>query len=205
MTRWLPLVLLFVSPFSSPSPSRAQYIFLDANGDKACTSADNFWGSNVPVDVYLDTSHDRYGQPVTCPTGEPLTLGSYELVFQYSTHYGTGAYGTWTNAIAEFGTDFGRVESGSYLRVAYGAGSLPAGLYKLGTLVFTSTGDCTFFGVVASMPGTVYGTQFGSACPGADQDNTLRLGVDFWDVCGAYALCDDVQKTTWGVIKNRYR
>ncbi len=206
MTRWLLLLLLPFSPFVNPSPSLAQYIFFDANGDKACTSADNFWGSGIAVDVYLDTNHDRSGQLVTCPTGEALTLGSYEIVFNYSTYpYGTGAYGAWTNAIAQFGTDLGRVESGSYLRVAYGAGSLPAGLYKLGTLVFTATGPCTSFQAVASMPGTDYATQFGSACPGANQDNTLRLGVDFWDACGAYPPCDDVQKTTWGVIKNKYR
>ncbi len=205
MTRWLPLLILFLSPLVSPSPSQAQYIFFDANGDKACNSADHFWGSNVPVDVYLDTNHDRYGQIVTCPTGEPLTLGFYELVFQYSTHYGTGAYGTWTNAIAQFGTDFGRVESGTYLRVAFGAGSLPAGLYKLGTLVFTATGPCTMLGVVATMPGTNYVSQFGSACPGANQDYTIRLGVDFGDACGAYYICDDTRKSTWGEIKNRYR
>ncbi len=191
------------------TPARAQYMFFDTNGDQVCAGADFLWGTDIPIDVYLDSNHNVDGSPAACSSVEALTIGSYELIFRAATYAGGAAvYGAWTNAIPAFTTDLGRVESGEYLRVGF-SGPVPTwltpGKYKLGTLVLTST-PCTILSLVASMPGaSSYFTGFFSECVGADLDNNVKLGLDFFDFCGVPQVCDDVKQSTWGRIKNKYR
>ncbi len=203
MARSLLLAFLAVILFCG-APAAAQYLYFDTNHNQICDPMDYVWGTDVPVDVYLDTSHNLGGGPATCPTGELLSMTSYELIFGASPEAPV-IYGAWTNAIAAFGLDLGRVQSGNYLWVGFSGSMVPPGLYKLGTLILTAP-PCTFVTLTYSMPGAPdYFSGFTSSCVGASQDNTLKLGRDFSDFCMGATICDDTRKTTWGVIKNLYR
>jgi hypothetical protein len=203
MNRLLPLLSLVLTLLGVP-PAGAQYMFFDTNGNQQCDPFDFVWGTDVPIDVYLDTNHNLGGILATCPTGEDLSMSSYELIFVASLDAPV-VYGTWTNAVTQFGTELGRVQDGNYLRVGFSGPTLPPGKYRLGTLVFTSS-PCTFLGLGSSMPASAdYFTGFTSACTGTSQDNTMKLGRDFTDFCMGNTICDDVKQSTWGAIKNRYR
>ena len=202
MRRLLPLLFAAVAA-ALPLPAGGQYVYFDSNSDQKCDGLDLPWGTDVPIDVYLDTNHDASGAIVTCPMGEPLSMGSYELVFRASSYRGsTWSFGEWTNAVTGY-TEIGRAASGDELWVGYGGAFLPPGRYKLGTLLFTSE-PCTSLYLATVMTGTAHFTGFGSECAGSSQDFTLRLGSDFFDSCGL-GYCDETRSSTWGAIKTRYR
>jgi len=187
-----------------PVGAGGQSLYFDTNGDQVCTAQDILWGSDVNVDVYLDTNQDADGTPVTCASGEPLSILSYDLVFQgYSYRGSTWSFGTWTNAMQDY-AEVGSSASGDQLWVAYSGAIKPPGRYKLGTLVVSSE-PCSQVYLVPEMASTGHFTAFGSECPGANLDNTLRYGTDFASFCGAGGVCDGVRSGTWGMIKALYR
>ena len=204
MRNWLPLC--FAAAVIA-APVQAQYIFLDANGDEKCDSSDLLPFEEGTVDVWLDTSEDASGVPVTCPTGEELTLSSYEVVFGLSNITVTG----WTNSRPEFSQSLGFLTEGNFAYVGYTSGGsiqLPPGLYKLGTISTRSNGGCRYMPIITSalFSGTRHYTQFYSQCQGLDGDYKMNLGQDFFDVCGLGDICDsaDDQSSTWGKIKKQY-
>jgi hypothetical protein len=199
------LPLLFAALVAAvPVDVGAQHLFFDTNGDQVCSQlADCYAGTEIPIDVWLDTNHDEYGAEQSCSTEEPLSLWSYELVFVKSAAIGgTTNFGAWSNAIPTFTEDLGRVESGDYLRVGSAGVALPPGKYKLGTLTFTGLGCISLS--LSSFPSGAYATGFGSSCPGSRQDNFLRLYEDV-GYCYRGCFCSDVRATTWGAIKSKYR
>ena len=92
-SRGYPLLLLSaLFCIASASPGNAQYIYLDLNGDGFNTPADLLSGVlPVNVDVYLRTDMNRDGTTPTCPTGQPLSIGSFEFILHAVG--GTVAYG----------------------------------------------------------------------------------------------------------------
>lgn len=198
------LPLLFAALAAAMPPEvHGQYFFFDTSGDQICGIEDSVWGTDVNVDVYLDTSHGFYGTTASCSTGEPLSMLSYELVFKATSYKGSSwSFGDWTNAVDGF-AQAATGRSGDYLWVSYSGGIKPAGRYKLGTLVFTSE-PCSYLLLVPGTSSMDHVTGFGSECMGPEQDFTVRLGRDFEDFCGA-GYCDAVRETTWGTIKNRYK
>jgi hypothetical protein len=210
MKHSLLLLLAVVWSFLAEGRAEAQYIFIDANGDGRC--GDFLPSADPPVDVYLDTSHDPYGTTFSCPSGEPLSMRGYEIVFRWSGdgHGGYVEYGTWTNALESFSINLGESREGNNLRVGFLAPDplvLPPGIYKLGTLTVTMTG-CTRLEFATFDPGSGFVTGFFSQCPGKDGDYLLKLGSDFELWCGvAPAICDSAEETTttWGKIKTIYR
>jgi len=191
------------------APVRAQYIYMDVDGDEKCTSADFPPYEEGTIDVWLDTSQDQYGEPVVCPTGEEMTLSSYELALGLTNFTVTG----WTNSRPEFSQSLGLLTEGNFVYLGYtsgGSAQLPPGRYKLGTMSLSSTGGCGKVVQImsaAQVSGTLYHTQFYSQCMGLDGDYSENLGQDFFDVCSLGAVChsaDDPTSTTWGRIKQIY-
>jgi hypothetical protein len=209
------LLLLGVAALVVAAPASAQYVFLDTNGDQACTSADALTSANTSVDVWYVTDHNKDGTTVTCPQdgSVPLTFNGYQFILHAS---GTGSvtFGAFTNAQATFTTQIGPKGQGGntdYLIGFIGStAGLDPGKYMAGTLAITVTGTPTLsIGTSTSLQAGAF-TEYATNCSGGDADNTMKLGpniggsTDFTDACGT-ASPTPTKVTTWGAIKNLYR
>src|SRR5262245_50048314 len=95
---------------SSGGRARAQYIYIDANGDEASTAADQLASKgNTTVDVWIRTDRNKDGSTASYapdPT-EPLSMFSYEIVLHVTK--GTVKWGEYQNLMPsmdfELGTD----------------------------------------------------------------------------------------------------
>jgi hypothetical protein len=195
------LVLVAVVALAFGVPASAQYMYLDVNGDGLSTSADVLTSATTSVDVYMDTNSNGNGSVATCPTGEALTINSYTFILRST---GGVTYGTWTDNMG-FTVNLGGATAGNDYWTGRGSGTaLAPGTYKLGTLAITVTGNPVINIMSSTSIDPVALTSFGSACPGQDFDNTMKLGLDWMDVTGTYPSTP-VSKTTWGKIKDLYR
>jgi hypothetical protein len=204
------LLLGVIAALAIGAPAYSQYIYLDANGDGVCTSADALSSSSTSVDVWLDSDHDAGGALTPCSDGfNPNDIGSYDLIFR-SSGSGSVTFTGYTHNAA-LGGSFVILNpftvAGNEAGVGYtGATYLSPGLYKLGTLDLTVTGTPVvgFLGEsdTPAIPSPVTG--FGSHCSGTTYPNTITLGVDFTSVCGT-ASPTPTESTTWGKIKQLYR
>lgn len=209
------LLLLSVAAVFAAVPAFAQYVFVDVNGDGMCNASDVLNDTVTSVDIYFDTSADRSGTPVMC--AQDITMAdsifSYEVILRHKGASGDVVYGTYTNDMAAFTTNFGTVSDAFDLHAGFG-GTVPmaAGKYKVGHLAITvAPGMNPVLAPVSITPlDANFYTAFGSTCFGADFDNTIKLGPtpggpgDFTDSCGAGAPTP-VRTTTWGAIKNMYK
>jgi len=211
------LVLLAI-----PLTASGQLIIVDTNGDGKCGYSEMWDFVESPLDtveVWLDTNHDKDGNPVVCPTGEELTISAYEIILAtWSYRDGPVTYGTWINLMPEFTVDLGTAQTtgsgGAYYIAASfsssgGTTHLPAGRYLLGEVtVQTIPGHCNL-AIPAPGPLTIgtrtFESSFYSLCPGSGGVNLVRFGIDFVDACSAGSICDGVEDTTWGKIKQQYR
>jgi hypothetical protein len=184
-------------------PASAQYMWIDVNGDGVCTTDDNLSAGTTSVDIWLSTNLNLDTSDAFCPTGEALTMNSYTFILRSG---GGVTYGAWTD-MQGFGTNLypGTTIAGNDRWIGRGSGTpLAPGTYKLGSHAITVTGDAQLE-IVASTSATNQAiTSFGSQCPGVLGVNTLKLGVDWFDVCGT-APPTAVTETTWGKIKALYR
>ncbi|MGE5174922.1 MAG: hypothetical protein ACM3JJ_00995, partial [Hyphomicrobiales bacterium] len=161
------------------------------------------------IDVWIDTARNGDGSTATCSTGDALSIAGYDLVLGGNSQASL-TFHDWTNAMSDFTEEVGFATDGQYLWASYrspgGATFLAPGTYKLGSASFTGSG-CSYVVafVQASISGQTHGTSFLSECPGSNLDGVIRLGADFYDVCGTTGICDDVKPTTWGKIKDIYR
>jgi hypothetical protein len=171
------------------TPALAQYMFIDTNGDGVHTAADVFQPVGpTQIDVWICTDQNRDGSPAVCGSGnEPMSINSYE--FALRTSGGTVAWGAFTNLRPEFTVWFARYVQATPTEYYNGFGGYPAiqpGKYILGTLsaeVATGTPSLSFIPfAIETNPAS--GTSFGSACPGLDSDNTLKVGSDWFDADG---------------------
>ena len=168
-------------------PASAQYIYLDANGDGVHTAADVLAPvGTTAFDLWLVTNANRDGGAATCTTGEDLTINSYEFILRATN--GIMAWGAFTNLQPDMSTSFGSQSTTAEFYAGFGGGTiLPPGTYRLGTLEATpalGTPALAFVAAPATLQG-VFATAFGSQCLGQDQDNTLKLGADWFDADGA--------------------
>jgi len=195
-----------------PPPAAAQFLYVDADGDGACTPSDVLQNTTASVDVYLETNRNVEGEASYCGTDEdiPMSVSSYSFILRKYDPYGEITFGAWSDNLGypTGATDSGaRMEDGTDLWIALGGGPvLPPGKHKLGTLAMTVTGSTSYLVFATSSPlSPRANSSFGSACPGADSDNTIKFGVDFPDVCGTVWAVSSVTQTTWGKIKAAYR
>lgn len=184
--RILVFAIMLAVAVTAPNVVKAQYMYLDANGDGINTASDrlNAVGSTT-LDVWLNTNHAANGTPVSCTSGAaPLTLNSYEIVLRAS---GGGiTWGSFGNNQPLMTTNLGLASSLEEYHNGYaGSTYLSAGLYKLATLsVSIASGSPAIHFSTTSALSSTYATLFGSECPGVNFDNSLRLGLDWFDVAG---------------------
>jgi hypothetical protein len=223
------LLLAIAAAMLVSAPAFAQYVYLDVdmNGTAYCTNPgdDALGPGTYDIDVYFDTNHNMDGSVATCDTGDgELTINSYEITLGASGS-GSVTFNKWMNNIAGAGTnlsggtvgvgsggDPGLLVGGSDAYIGLGGSTLyPAGLYKVGTLNVTVTGNPVLSWLSFSSVSGVAETAFGSQCSGMDGTNTIKLGPsppqgtpDFTDNCGTAAPTPVVNKT-WGQIKDLYR
>jgi hypothetical protein len=196
---------------SAAPPARAQFLYLDVNGDGLSDSGDVLNSAVTSVDVYLDTSHTRDGKLVTCAVNEDaahpeaLTISSYTFILGWSPGVGGSlTYGVWTDNVG-FAIAAGGAQGERDFWIARAAPHyLAPGKYRLGTLAVTVKGT-PILQLLASTPIDATAlTSFGSACLGQDFDNTIKLGSDFTDARGT-SPADDGPRTTWRTIEALYR
>ena len=184
-------------------PASAQYMFLDVNGDGFCDNTDVLDNTVTSVDVWLATAYDANFFPVTCPDGQghDLTINSYTFILRST---GGVTFGAWTDNMS-FSTNLGSGQAGNDRWVGRGSGSiLPPDVYKLGSQAITVTGSPQLSIVASTSASAQALTSFGSACLGQLGNNTMKLGQDWFDVCGT-SSGTPVNDTTWGKIKALYR
>lgn len=164
--------------------AEAQYMYLDSDGDGLSTSNDTL---RVPgttrVDIWLSTNRNRDGSTATCPSGQALTLNSYEFLLRAID--GTVAWGPYTNNQPVLGISLGLTTTPTTHRAGYiGGSTLAAGTYQLGSVnVFVISGRPRIE-IAAQDSNGGFATAFGSLCVGSDEDNTLKLGQDWSDIAG---------------------
>ncbi len=167
--------------------ARAQYMYLDVNGDGVNDSSDLLTSTTTSVDVWLQTDRNRDGSTVVCTRSDNLFgINSYEIILRAS---GAIAWGAWTdrmnlsvNARAESATDLYIYRAAPFTH--------PPGTYRLGTLAISGIGSTTTLDIVSATNAQPGGyTSFGSPCEGSDFDNLLKLGVDWFDVSGVQHGC----------------
>jgi len=190
--------LILVGALLWTAPARAQYMYLDTNGDGVHTDADVV-NPNGPthVDVWLDTNHDRDGSLQTCNshTGAPVEVSansgldvfSYDI-FLVVTH-GTVSWGEFEDEIGfrilpndEFNT---RTDTEIHIARASDLGDeKPAGRYKLGSMTLSCTaGTPSIF--FSPMVGWDY-SSFGTHCSASEEfPHSYVYGVDWFDADGA--------------------
>jgi PKD repeat protein len=198
-----PLVLLapfvLLAALLYPVSSRAQYMYLDTNGDGVHTDADVLSPTGLThVAVWLDTHHDRNGSLQSCnshtdaphswerSTPDPgLDIFSYDI-FLTATH-GTIVWGGFEDRIGfeklPNGDDVATDTQIHITRFADVGHEKPAGLYKLGTMT-VSVGAGTpsiFFGLMVGWDFTCFGTH----CSASDEfPNSYVYGTDWFDADG---------------------
>jgi hypothetical protein len=161
-----------------------QYLYLDADGDGARTTADLATKSAVAdLGVYLitDRNRDESASQVAGDKELPLTLFSYELIF-----HAVGGEVEWVSYKNEQPTmpsAFRQSKSSTDYYVAYGGmDPLLPGKYRLGTLKVRTTSGVPRIVFAPSTPlGATLMTSFGSKRPGRDDDNTLKLAASSGD------------------------
>jgi hypothetical protein len=163
-------------------------MYLDANGDGINTAADVLSASGTtPLDIWLDTTHDRDGSAQTCnshsgaPTGgAPLDFFSYTIVLQAIG--GTVTWGTFAAADPEytpFGTDLADAHDTEFNRARPAGTVTPPGLVKLGTIpvAVVSGAPSVRIGTSTPIDPSGFGTGFGTGCEGNNFLNTYVLAT----------------------------
>lgn len=205
MKNWL-LICVAVLALAVGVPASAQFMFIDTNLDGECNTDDAISDLTTSVDIWLATDLNGSFFPVSCPagqdpTGNGLTINSYTFILRST---GGITFGTWVDAMG-FGTNLGSGAAGNDRWIGRGSGNIsPPGVYLLGTQNITATGTPVLSIVPSTLATAQALTSFGSACTGIAGNNTMKLGVDWTDVCGTTGPTS-VNDTTWGKIKALYR
>ncbi len=193
-------VLALIGVLAGQPSARAQYMYLDADGDGVNTPSDGWYlldrrGEPTTVDLYVSTDQ---GDQYSCPhaTTDGVGLNSYTVNL-----YAYDAPMTFENVQNQLPGWFETTPLTTYpfaMSVGYsGSSTLPPGTYHLlrmtvTTLPTTSSAGCPALGIVPSScyspPGVV--TSLESNCPGAQGDGVLRLGED-WSAFGDLIVCTD--------------
>lgn len=207
---------LILGALAAGAPARAQYLFLDVNGDgknsqtDGALPADRLDPSVTSVDVYYVTGKNRDGSDAVCSTStDPFSILSYEFIL-HASGPGTVTFGAWTDNV---GFGYGLVNCGDGVACPKGQDvwvakgglpPLPPGKYRVGSMTITVTGTPVLDFVALSAWIPTARTSFGSECLGNNFDNTLALGDDFADSDGTEAS-GPALATVWGKIKSLYR
>jgi len=174
------------------SPSSAQYMYLDSNGDGIHTAADVLHGVGpTVVDIWLDIGHNRDGTETSCKSTPPEPFDMFAYVADLMATGGTVSYSAYTNRLSQVNllgapepSDGTRFSTGSFFTPV--GVNLPAGRYLLGTLTITvASGTPAVRFAAYSDPGFNDPTLFGTSCVfGLVGPNSQVFGVDWHDADG---------------------
>ncbi len=181
------LAVLLGSTAVHPTPTAAQYMYLDANGDGVHTDADVVPMSGaVTFDVWLVTDRNRDGSAATCAQspGTLLNLRSYSFVLRVSN--GRILFSVPVNRVATFTLPpLGSVMSQELSFFAEGAVALPAGRYRLASVSGQTTLGTPLLSFAPGSSSTPFlVTGFGSDCPGAGYTGSVEFMLDWTDADG---------------------
>jgi PKD domain/FlgD Ig-like domain/Putative Ig domain len=189
------LLVLWLAAFVVSAPDvRAQYMYLDTNGDGVHSTADDLLANGVPttVDIWLWTNQNRDGSPAICNTQDgSLTINSYSVNLEALD--GTVTYSGFINRQPLFVVSHGELNpNGIHYKNGFGIGpptTLPPGLYRLATLTITGITGTPSIRILDRIPSSGDFTSFGTQCSGNDFDNTYKLagpsgGSDWFDADG---------------------
>ena len=187
-----PTLLLGFAILASAHQTRAQYMFLDLDGDGVYTSGDTFPASAPStIDVYLVTEIED-GTPITCSEGADLYVNSYTVnLYAYDAAV---SFTSVTNQMPGMSEVVPLTTYPYALSVGYGGPqSFPPGKHHLLRITVDFEVGCPMLDIVShscySPPGVV--TSFGSpSCTGARGDNAFRFGEDWWPAIAF--MCTDL-------------
>src|SRR5439155_7286785 len=166
---------------TAQNPAKAQYLYVDSNGDGLSTASDrlNATGpTRVSIWLRTDTNKDGSKAVYARSPSQPLTMFSYEFILHAAG--GTVKWGAYTNLIATMGDGFGEFSNATDFYTGHGGLTpLPPGKHQLGTLTVTAaSGDPRLsFASTTSIRPDLH-TSFGSLCIGKDGDHTLKYTDD---------------------------
>jgi hypothetical protein len=178
------------------TPVRAQYMYLDSNGDGLHLGDDRVNAAGpTTIDVWIDTDSNRDGSPGTCDfmTGI-LDISSYEFVLQ--SVGGTMSWGSMANFMPfekNLSRDSRDTTGTVYYHNGYGtATSQPPGLYRLARLTVTvATGSPRIDIITRHNINRTGRTSFGSDClANPERDHMNRFGVNWGDADGIASPTD---------------
>jgi hypothetical protein len=174
------------------TPSLAQYMYLDSNGNGVNDPGDvvNAIGVPTTVDLYIVTNRNRDGSDVVChfnvPGGTPELL-AYTVNLR-ATEGATVIYSNYINRQPSFGVRFNefnpdgvRYQTGF---ATFGSRLPPGGPYLMATLTITAQTGSPGIEIVTQVQGALDATFLGLGCYSSNGDNVWLLGVDWFDVDG---------------------
>jgi len=176
-----------------PSTALAQYIYLDANGDRINDFQDRLSAIGPTlVSVFLDTSHDRNGSPQTCNshrappgTGSGIDIFSYDFILSVPAGSGTVSWGVYSDSLGFAVSGNDQSNSTEFRASRIGNSALTGGLYKLGEILVTVlSGTPSMEIATGGQLDPAAFTGFGTHCIGSDYPNTYMLGLDWNDSNG---------------------
>lgn len=196
-SRCFPLVLLLaLLALSFPRPLHAQYVFIDANANGVHDAGDvlNPNGTPTPVDVWIDTNHNRDGSLAVCDTGDG-DLGTWNsFAMHFAVSAGTVSFTNYVNNFLPFaircsagGQDF--VSNSTLAAVCQAGFPMAGGRVKMFTMTVTGMTGTPSVQFVPFNSLDVNPTSFGTPCQGLDFDDTYKLGSDWHDADGLGAFC----------------
>ncbi|HTM00724.1 MAG TPA: FG-GAP-like repeat-containing protein [Candidatus Omnitrophota bacterium] len=170
--------------------ARAQYMYLDSNGDGVHTAADVLPATGTAtVDVWLSSDRNRDGSLAVCSTGsQPFDIFSYEITLRATD--GRVAFSGFVNHATLPTTLFAGGSTTEFYAAQFGIIAMPAGLHRLASVSVAVTSGTPSLAIVTDAPTLDHvapqptETAFGSHCGGAGFDNTIILGRDWFDVDG---------------------
>lgn len=169
-----------------PATTRAQYMYLDSDGDGVHTASDVISAQGTTnVTVWLRTDRSRDGTVATCiEPSLPLSIFSYVVFLEADA--GTVNWGPFSNLFPDaFLQFFDRGDSTGWVFGYSAMVAAPPGLHRLASFsVSVRSGTPSIAIVRNSDLSRVDYTSFGSECYGPDFDNTLKLGSDWFDADG---------------------
>jgi hypothetical protein len=185
------------------APARAQYLWLDTNGDGVNTAADHLAANGTPttVDAWINTSRNKDGSTATCTSGEPdIMLQNWNaFAVHLNVTSGTAAFTGYMNRVPSFsigcvsaGRGFSTNDS-TQMSVCQASGTVlnnGGTNQKMFTITVTVTSGTPSLVFVPTNSLDQNPTSFGSPCSGMDFDHTIKLGSDFHDADGIVTVIE---------------
>lgn len=160
--------------------ARAQYMYLDSNGDGVSTSLDRLSPNGVPttVDVWLRTDTNRDGSAATCNGDVTLPLNLHFYAINLEAVGGVVTYSGFTNQLPAMIFPFGELNPDNVRYKNGFAGAIPPlapGTYRLATLTITAVSGAPSIRFVDQISGSSEFTSFGTTCGGNGFDGAYKL------------------------------